>query len=72
MFEPQTTNPRKLHPKRLQEPFLLVYDAWNRLAKVQTDASTPATIATLVYDAVGRRIEKTIANSGDWNCTCHF
>ena len=38
-----------------------VYDAWNRLVKVRTDASTPADVAVMTYDGLGRRIKKSLA-----------
>jgi len=45
------------------------YDAWNRLVKITDNTSgggSPVTIATYEYDALGRRIEKTVApGSGD-------
>ena len=48
------------------------YDAWNRLVKVETDASSPLTIATMEYDGLGRRIYKKVENSDPHNHTYHF
>jgi YD repeat-containing protein len=46
------------------------YDAWGRLVKIETAASV--TIAVMQYDGLGRRIGKTITNSGKMNGTYKF
>ena len=43
-------------PSSLSAAYTLTYDAWNRLVKVQDNAS--ADIATFAYDGLGRRIQK--------------
>ena len=55
------------------------YDAWNRLVKLERayrNASdvltTGSTVATMSYDALGRRIVKAIDNCGDFDATYHF
>lgn len=42
------------------------FDAWNRLAEVRYN-STTTTIAKYSYDALGRRINKQVFNSGPLN-----
>jgi hypothetical protein len=39
-----------------------VYDAWNRLVKVETDATPAVLIAEYRYDGLGRRIFKIVRN----------
>lgn len=54
--------------------FRYVYDAWNRLVEVRKAASSSvdgATIATYGYDALGRRVTRSIQNSGDATITYH-
>ncbi len=55
------------------------YDAWNRLAKVKRAYRTSGgifteglTIATIEYDAFGRRIVKDVDNCGNWNFEYHY
>ncbi len=57
------------------------YDAWNRLATVSraypdTDSDGEpeigSTIATLSYDAAGRRIAKAVTGCGDWDQTYEY
>ncbi|MHC4717517.1 MAG: RHS repeat-associated core domain-containing protein, partial [Planctomycetota bacterium] len=58
------------------------YDAWSRLAEVKraypddddgdSDCEKGSWIATLRYDALGRRIIKAVGNSADWDCTYHY
>ena len=55
------------------------YDPWNRLTGVKIaytdtngDLQPTATIATIVYDGLDRRISKAVTNSGDWDCTYHY
>nr|MBC8217447.1 hypothetical protein [Planctomycetota bacterium] len=43
-----------------------------RLVKVETDDSTPVTLAVMTYDGLGRRISKTVTGSGDMNATYKF
>ena len=46
---------------------LHVFDAWNRLVKVQTDAETPVTVAEYRYDVTNRRIRKfTDPDGSNW------
>jgi RHS repeat-associated protein len=47
--------------------FVYVYDAWNRLVKVRSKNDADVTIQTADFDALGRRIKKVAANSGDNN-----
>jgi hypothetical protein len=50
--------------------FRYVYDAWNRIVKVQaSEDSGAATIQTAEFDALGRRIKKTVSNSGNLDGT---
>ena len=42
------------------------YDAWNRIVEV-VDSTTQDEIATYAYDALGRRINKKVSNSGALN-----
>jgi hypothetical protein len=49
------------------------YDAWNRLVKVQTAyrdtngaVQETATVATMEFDGLTRRIVKAVTNQGDW------
>lgn len=42
----------------------LTYDAWNRLMKVQTGATT---VAEYQYDALNRRVVKLRPNGANWN-----
>ena len=44
--------------------FKYTYDAWNRLAKVTLD-DTDVTIHEAAFDGLGRRVAKTVSNSGD-------
>ncbi len=44
--------------------FKYVYDAWNRLVKATLDDSN-VTIHVAVFDGLGRRVKKTVTNSGD-------
>ncbi len=47
-----------------------VYDAWNRLVKVQSSADSGATtIQTAEFDATGRRLKKVVTDSGNWDGT---
>ena len=55
------------------------YDPWNRLITVShasRDSSGNLQIGqaavTMSYDARGRRITKTVANTGQWDCTYHY
>ncbi|MCC7291862.1 MAG: hypothetical protein IT449_07365 [Phycisphaerales bacterium] len=53
------------------------YDAWNRLVKaerVATDANgtDATTLRTAEFDALGRRIEKVVSNSGDLDGTFRY
>ncbi len=48
--------------------FYYVYDAWNRLVKVRAKLDD-ATIQTAEFDAMGRRMKKVVANSGDYEQT---
>ena len=50
-----------------------VYDAWNRLIKVQSAKdSGSVTFQTAEFDALGRRISKTVTNSGDFDGTFKY
>ncbi|UCC31409.1 MAG: RHS repeat-associated core domain-containing protein, partial [Phycisphaerales bacterium] len=50
--------------------FRYVYDAWNRLVKVQSAKDSGAvTFLTAEFDAKGRRIKKVVTNSGDQDGT---
>jgi RHS repeat-associated protein len=51
--------------------YLYTYDALNRLSSV-TLKSTSQTIAVYSYDALGRRIQKVVTNSGAENGTTHY
>ncbi|MCC7291902.1 MAG: hypothetical protein IT449_07565 [Phycisphaerales bacterium] len=54
------------------------YDAWNRLILVQRIAldavsgTDTTTLHTAEYDALGRRIEKVVSNSGDLDGTYRY
>ena len=51
--------------------FLYVYDTFNRITSV-TRKSDSAAIAIYKYDALGRRVRKTVTNSGGLNGTTHY
>ena len=44
--------------------FKYTYDAWNRLVKATLD-DTDVTIHEAAFDGLGRRVVKTVSNSGD-------
>ena len=54
------------------------YDAWNRLVSVAHAYRSAGTVhagqtsVTMKYDGKGRRIQKAIANSGQWDCTYKY
>ncbi len=55
------------------------YDAWNRLktvAHAYRDSGgtlhAGQTSSTMSYDGLGRRITKTVSNTGSWDCTYHY
>ena len=46
--------------------FRYVYDAWNRLVKIQSSTDCGAvTFETAEFDGRGRRMKKVVTNSGD-------
>jgi RHS repeat-associated protein len=45
--------------------FVYKYDAWNRLVLVRSSVDADVTIQTAEFDGKGRRMKKTISNSGD-------
>ena len=47
-------------PTDLTLPHTCIYDAWNRLAEVQTDDGTPKTVAVYEYDGLNRRVKAHI------------
>lgn len=36
------------------------------------DLQKTCTVGTMTYDGLGRRVTKTVTNSGDWDCTYRF
>ena len=55
------------------------YDAWNRLMTVAhgyrdsgNNLQHGQVFSTMVYDARNRRIQKTISNTGQWDCNYHY
>ena len=50
--------------------FRYVYDAWNRLVKVQSSQDSGAvTIQTAEFDALGRRMKKIVTKAAPFNKT---
>jgi RHS repeat-associated protein len=49
-------------PDDLDEGYRAVYDAWNRLVKLETDEETPVLVAAYNYDGLNRRIRKTTSD----------
>ena len=54
------------------EKFTYTYDAWNRLVKVTARADSDVTIQTASYDGRGRRLKKTVTNTGQHDGTVVF
>ena len=54
------------------EKFTYTYDAWNRLVKVTARVDSGVTIHTASYDGRGRRIKKTVTNTGQHDGTVVF
>ncbi|MBS3735425.1 MAG: IS30 family transposase [Phycisphaerae bacterium] len=59
--------------------YAYAYDAWNRLVAVNRayrDCSgtlqTTSRVASMRYDALGRRISKVVDNSADWDGAYHY
>jgi RHS repeat-associated protein len=55
------------------------YDAWNRMVKVahayrdgSNNVQAGQISSTSSYDGRGRRISKTLANTGAWDCAYHY
>jgi len=45
--------------------FVYIYDAWNRLVKVRDKEDSDVVVQEAEFDALGRRIKKTVTNAGD-------
>ena len=59
-------------PSDLTAGMLASWDAWNRLMKLETDETTPKSVAAYEYDGQGRRIvKKTYDSSGTLDETRH-
>ncbi len=54
--------------------YVCIYDAWNRLVKVTTDATPAVTLAEYRYDGAHRRIAKLTydATNEDWDRTDYY